>query len=242
MDVNDAANDAVISPIPTDGRPYPSSTFNISYPGVSGSGSPTSPHVEALQESIHQALGGGVVVSPGYGGDETGDEDTDDEDSTTVDAGNDAPLTPPSGYGSTNVVTPTLRRGHRNIPRNDSPGLDELRALFRGPYRRQMERNQGEQQPRPRARGVDHGPGSSASPQIRALQESVHQALGGGVVPPDNLSDGSNNSAGGRGRSERKRWRKRLASSILFGGGGNGAGGSGTGTGPSGQVLQERDD
>jgi len=95
---------------------------------------------------------------------------------------------------------------------------------------------------------VDHGSGTSNSPQIRALQESVHQALGGGVVPPDNLSDSSNNSTGGRGRSERKGWRNRLtaaeqyASSFLFGRGGNGTGGSGAGAGPSGQVLQERDD
>ena len=85
------------------------------------------------------------------------------------------------------------------------------------------------------------GSGSPSLPQRRVLQESVHRALGSGIVPPDNLSDGSIKSAGGRGRSERRGWRNRLtaaeqyASSILFGRGGNGAG-------SSGQVLQERDD
>ena len=193
----------------------------------------------------------GTDIPREYGGDGTGDKGTDDEDVVVVDAGNHTPLTPPSGYGSTNVVTPTPRRGYSvgDISQSDGSGTDERQAYFQNPYRHQMERDQGRHQPRLRARGVDpDGPRSSASPQIRALQESVHQALGGGVVPPDNLSDGSSNSAGGRGRSERKGWRNRLtaaeqyASSILFGRGGNGAGGSGTGAGSSGQVLQERDD
>ena len=192
----------------------------------------------------------GTDIPRGYGGDGMGGKDIDDEDLVVVDAGNHTPLTPPSGYGSTNVVTPTPRRGYSagDIPQNDGSGTDERQAYFQGPYRHQMERDPGRHQPRLRARGVDHESGSSTSPQIRALQESVHQALGGGVVPPDNLSDSSNNSTGGRGRSERKGWRNRLtaaehiASTFLFGRGGNGGGGSGTGAGSSGQVLQERDD
>ena len=192
----------------------------------------------------------GSDIPRGYGGDEIGDRDTDDEDLVVVDAGNYTPLTPPSGYGSTNVVTPTPRRGYSvgDISQSDGSGTDERQAYFQNPHRHQMERDQGRYPPRPRARGVDHGSGPSTSPQIRALQESVHQALGGGVVPPDNLSDSSNNSTGGRGRSERKGWRNRLtaaehyASSLLFGRGGNGTSGSGTGAGSSGQVFHERDD
>ncbi|KAF9651230.1 RNI-like protein [Thelephora ganbajun] len=191
----------------------------------------------------------GADVPRGYGGDDTRDKDTDDEDLVVVDADNHTPLTPPSGYGSTNVVTPTPRRGYSvgDIPQSDGSGTEERQAYFHNPHRHQLERDQGRHQPRPRARRADHGSGSSL-PQIRALQESVHQALGGGVVPPDNLSDGSSNGTGGRGRSERKGWRNRLtaaeqyASSILFGRGGNGVGGSGSGTGSSGQVLQERDE
>ena len=192
----------------------------------------------------------GTGITRGYGGDEMGDKDTDDEDLVVVDAGNHTPLTPPSGYGSTNVVTPTPRRGYSvgDMSQNDGSGTDERQAYFQASHRHQMERDPGRHQPRLRARGVDHGSGSSTSPQIRALQESVHQALGGGVVPPDNLSDSSNNSTGGRGRSERRGWRNRLiaaenfASNVLFGRGGNGGGGSGTGAGSSGQILQERDD
>ena len=191
----------------------------------------------------------GADILRGYGGDEMMDRDTDDEDLVVVDAGNHTPLTPPSGYGSTSVVTPTPRRGYSvgDIPQSGGSGTDERQAYFQNPHRHQMEREQW-RPPRQRARGADHGPGSSNSPQIRALQESVHQALGGGVVPPDNLSDSSNNSTGGRGRSERKGWRNRLnaaehyASTFLFGRGGNGTGGSGAGAGPSGQVVQERDD
>ena len=185
-------------------------------------------------------------INRGYGGDEMGDRDTDDEELVVVGAGNHTPLTPPSGYGSTNVATPTPLRGYSvgDVSQSDGSGTDERQAHFPNPYRHQMERDQGRHHPRLRARGLDHGPGPSSSPQIRALQESVHQALGSGVVPPDNLSDSSNNSTGGRGRNERKGWRNRLtaaehyASSILFGRGGNGAGGAGS----SGQVLQERDD
>jgi len=85
---------------------------------------------------------------------------------------------------------------------------------------------------------------------IRALQESLHQALVGGVVPPDSLSDSSNNSAGGRGRSERKGWRNRLtaaehyATSLIFGRGGSGIVGSGSVSGSSAlrQILRERED
>lgn len=190
----------------------------------------------------------GAGIPRGYG-DEMMDRDTDDEDLVVVDAGNHTPLTPPSGYGSTNVVTPTPRRGYSvgDVPQSGGSGAEERQAYFQNPHRHQMERDQW-RPPRQRARGADHGSGSSNSPQIRALQESVHQALGGGVVPPDNLSDSSNNSTGGRGRSERKGWRNRLtaaeqyASSFLFGRGGNGTGGSGAGAGPSGQVLQERED
>jgi hypothetical protein len=185
----------------------------------------------------------GAVNHRGYG-DETRDGDIDDEDLVVVDAGNHTPLTPPSGYGSTNVVTPTPRRGYSvgDISHGDGSGTDERQGYFQIPFRHQMERDQGRHQPRQRARGVDHGP--SASPQIRALQESVHQALGGGVVPPEAPSDGSGNGTERRGRNERRGWRNRLsvaeqyASSIFFGRGGGG-GGSGTG---SGQVLQERDD
>ena len=167
----------------------------------------------------------GMDILRGYDVDATGDGGTDDEDLVVVDGDTHTPLTPPSGYASANVVTPIPRRGYTV---GDSDGSN--------PYRHQ---------PRPRARGMDHGTGMSTPPQIRALQESVHQALGGGVVPPDNLSDSSNNSAGGRGR---KGWRNRLtaaehyASSFLFGRGGNGTGGSGSGPGSSSQVLQERDD
>jgi F-box and leucine-rich repeat protein GRR1 len=181
-----------------------------------------------------------------YGGD--GMRDSDDEDLVIVNAGSHTPLTPPSGYGSTSVVTPTPRRGYGvgDVPQGDGSGTDERQAYFQNPYRHQMERDHGRHQPRPRARGVDQGTGSSTSPQIRALQESVHQALGG--VPPDSLSDGGNTSAGGRGRSERKGWRNRLtaaehyASSLLFGRGGNGGGGPGSGAGSSSQVLHEHDD
>ncbi|KAF9644942.1 hypothetical protein BDM02DRAFT_824746 [Thelephora ganbajun] len=184
----------------------------------------------------------------GYGGDNTRDKDAD-EDLAVVNTDFHTPLTLPSGYGPTNVVTPTPRRRYRvgDILQSDGSGTEERRAYFHNPHRHQLERDQGRHQPRPRARRADHGSGSSL-PQIRALQESVHQALGGGVVPPDNLSDGSSNGTGGRGTSERKGWRNRLtaaeqyASSILFGRGGNGVGGSGSGTGLSGQVMQERDD
>ena len=177
----------------------------------------------------------GAGISRGYG-DETRDKDTDDED-LVVDAGNHTPLTPASGYGSMNVITPTPRRGYSvgDISQSDGSGTDERHGYFQVPLRHH---------PRLRARGIDHG--SSTPPQIRALQESVHQALGGGVVPPDNISDGSGNGAGGRGRSERRGWRNRLtaaeqyASSILFGRGGSGGGGSGSGA--PGQVLQERED
>lgn len=183
-------------------------------------------------------------------GDETEDKDVDDEDLVVVDAGDHTPLTPPSGYGSASVVTPTPRRGYSvgEISQSDGSGTDERHGYFQVPLRHQIERDQGRHHPRLRARGTDHGTGSSTPPQIRALQESVHQALGGGVVPPDNLSDGGGNGAGGRGRSERRGWRNRLtaaeqyASSILFGRGGSGAGGSGSGPGAPGQVLQERDD
>jgi len=184
----------------------------------------------------------------GYGGDEPRDKDSEDEDLVVVDAGNHTPLTPPSGYGSTSVVTPTPRRGYSvgDIPQGDGSGTEERQAYFQNPYRHQMERDPGRHQPRPRIRGMDHGSGLSTSPQLRALQESVHQALGGGIVPPDNLSDGNGGSTV-RGRSERRGWRTRLtaaehyASSILFGRGGNGGGGSGSGAGSSSQVLHERD-
>ena len=170
------------------------------------------------------------------------DKDIDDED-LVVDAGHHTPLTPPSGYGSANVATPTPRRGFSlgDISQSDGSGTDERQGYYQAPFRHQVERDQGRRQPRPRTRGVDHG--SPASPQIRALQESVHRALGGGVVPPENFGD---SGAGGRGRSERRGWRNRLsaaehyASSILFGRGGGRVGGSVSGT--SGQVLQERDD
>jgi hypothetical protein len=183
----------------------------------------------------------GAGIPRGYG-DEMKDKDTDDE--VVVDAVNHTPLTPASGYGSMNVVTPTPRRGYSvgDISQSDGSGTDERHGYFHVPLRHQIEREQGRRQPRLRARGVDHG--STTSPQIRALQESVHQALGGGVVPPDNTSDGSSNGTGGRGRSERRGWRNRLtaaehyASSILFGRGGNG----GPGPGTSGQVLHERED
>ena len=183
----------------------------------------------------------GTDIPRGYSGDVTGDGGTDDEDLVIVDGDTHTPLTPPSGYGSTSVITPIPRRGYTvgDMPQSDGSGTDERQGYFPNPYRHQ---------PRLRAQGVDLGTGSSTPPQIRALQESVHQALGGGVVPPDSLSDSSNNSAGGRGRSERKGWRNRLtaaehyASSLLFGRGGNGAGGSGSGAGSSSQVLQERDD
>ena len=183
----------------------------------------------------------GAGVPRGYG-DETRDKDTDDE--VIVDAGNHTPLTPASGYGSMNVVTPTPRRGYSvgEISQSDGSGTDERQGYFQVPLRHQIEREQGRRYPRLRARGVDHG--STTSPQIRALQESVHQALGGGVVPPDNTIEGGNNGTGGRGRSERRGWRNRLtaaehyASSILFGRGGGG----GSGSGASGQVLHERED
>jgi len=186
----------------------------------------------------------GAGIPRGYG-DETKDKDTDDED-LAVDAGNHTPLTPASGYGSMNVVTPTPRRGYSvgEISQSDGSGTDERPGYFQIPFRHQIERDQGRRQPRLRARGADHG--SSTSPQIRALQESVHQALSGGVVPPDNTSEGSSNGTGGRGRSERRGWRNRLtaaehyASSILFGRGGSGGGGSGPGA--PGQVLHERED
>ena len=191
----------------------------------------------------------GVDVPRGYGGDEPRDKGSEDEDLVVVDAGNHTPLTPPSGYGSTNVVTPTPRRGYSvgDIPQSDGLGTEERQAYFQNPYRHQMERDPGRHQPRPRLRGVDHGTGTSTSPQLRALQESVHQALGGGVVPPDSLSDGSNEGSGGRGRSERRGWRNRLtaaehyATAILFGRGGNGGSGSGSGAGSSSQVMHERD-
>lgn len=184
-------------------------------------------------------------VPRGYG-DETRDRETDDEDLVVVDAGNHTPLTPPSGYGSTNVLTPTPRRGYSlgDISQSDGSGTDERQGYLQAPFRRQTD--QGRPQPRLRARGADHGP--STSPQIRALQESVHQALGGGVIPPENLGDSTGNGSGGRGRSERRGWRNRLtaaehyASSLLFGRGGSGAGGSGSGPGTSGQILQERED
>lgn len=218
--------------------------------------SPTTPRHHVMTPELNFAeIGHGRGTSHGtdvpreYGGDETRDKDPDDEDLIVVDAGDHTPLTPPSGYGSTNVITPTPRRGYSvgDISQSDGSGTDERQAYYQNPYRHQMERDQARHGPRPRARGVDHGSGSSTSPQLRALHESVHQALGGGVVPPDNLSDGSSNGAGGRGRSERKRWRNRLtaaeqyASSILFGRGGSGAGGSGSGAGSSSQVLHERD-
>ena len=173
----------------------------------------------------------GMDILRWYDVDAIGDGGTDDEDLVVVDGDTHTPLTPPSGYGSANMVTPIPRRGYTVGDTSQSDGSN--------PYRHQ---------PRPRARGVDHGTGSSIPPQIRNLQESVHQALGIGMVPPDNLSDSSNNSTGGRGRSERKGWRNRLtaaenyASSLLFGRGGNGAGGSVSGAGSSGQVLQEGDD
>ena len=178
----------------------------------------------------------GMDVPRGYGGNEP--RDSDDEDLVVVDGGNHTPLTPPSGYGSTNVATPTPRRGYTigDLPQSDGSGTDERPGYSQNPYRHQMERD-GRHQPRPRVRGVDHGPGLSTSPQLRALQESVHQALGGGgVVPPDNLGEGNSNGTGGRGRTERRGWRNRL-----FGGkGGNGASGSGSGAGSSSQVLHER--
>lgn len=188
----------------------------------------------------------GAGASRGYG-DDIMDRDTDDEDLVIVDAGNHTPLTPPSGYGSTNVVTPTPRRGYSvgDVPQSDGSGTDDRQGYFQAPPRHQMERDQGRHQPRMRGR-ADHG--LPTPPQIRALQESVHQALGGGVVPPDNLGDTSTNGTGGRGRSERRGWRNRLtaaeqyASSILFGRGGSGAAGSGPGSGTPGQVLQERED
>lgn len=175
--------------------------------------------------------------------DELKDRDTDDE--VVVDAGDNTPLTPASGYGPMNVVTPTPRRGYSvgDVSQSDGSGTDERQGYFQTPLRHQIERDQGRRQPRLRARGTDHG--SSTSPQIRALQESVHQALGGGVVPPDNVSDGSSNGTGGRGRSEGRGWRNRLtaaehyASSILFGRGG---GGGGSRPGAPGQVLRERED
>lgn len=187
----------------------------------------------------------GTGIPRGYGSG-TKDKDTDDEDLVVVDAGNHTPLTPASGYGSMNVITPTPRRGYSvgEVSQSDGSGTDERQGYFQTPLRHQIERDQGRRQPRLRARGVDHGP--PTSPQIRALQESVHQALGGGVVPPDNINDGSGNGTGGRGRSERRGWRNRLtaaeqyASSILFGRGGSGGGGPGPGA--PGQVLHERED
>ncbi|KAF9780029.1 RNI-like protein [Thelephora terrestris] len=53
----------------------------------------------------------GAGMPRGYS-DETKDKETDDEDLVVVDAGNYTPLTPPSGYGSANVLTPTPRRGY----------------------------------------------------------------------------------------------------------------------------------
>lgn len=187
----------------------------------------------------------GMDVPRGYGRDEMRDRDSDEEDLVVVDGGNHTPLTPPSGYGSTNVATPIPRRGYSigDIPQSDGSGTDERQAYSQNLHRHQMERDRGRYLPRPRAR-VDHGPGLSSSPQIRALQESVHQALGGGVVPPDNFNDGNGNNAGGRGRSERRGWRNKLSAAehFLFGGkGGNGAGGSGSGAGSSSQFLHERD-
>jgi len=189
-----------------------------------------------------------VDAHRGYGGDEPGGRDSGDEDLVVVDAGDHTPLTPPSGYGSTSVVTPTPRRGYTvgDIPQGDGSGTEERQAYFQNPYRHQMERDPGRHQPRPRTRGTDPGPSPPTPPQLRALQESVHQALGGGVVPPDNLSDGNSNGTV-RGRSERRGWRTRLtaaehyASSILFGKGGGGGGGPGSGAGSSSQVLHERD-
>lgn len=193
-------------------------------------------------------IGHGRVTSHGAGiprgyGDETRDKDTDDE--VVVDAGNHTPLTPASGYGPMNVVTPTPRRGYSvgEVSQSDGSGTDERQGYIQVPLRHQIEREQGRRQPRLRARGVDYG--STTSSQLRALQDSVHQALGGGVVPLDNSSEGSSNGTGGRGRSERRGWRNRLtaaehyASSILFGTRG---GGGGSGSGASGQVLHERED
>ena len=187
----------------------------------------------------------GMDVPRGYGGDEMRGKDSDDEDLVIVDGGNHTPLTPPSGYGSTSVATPTPRRGYSvgDIHQSDGSGTDERQAYSQNLYRHQMEREHGRFPPRSRARGVDHSAGSSTS-QIRALQESVHQALGGGVVPPDNPHDGNGNNTGGRGRVERRGWRTKLtaAEHFLFGGrGGSGAGGSGSGAGSSSQVLHERD-
>jgi len=49
----------------------------------------------------------GMGAHRGYGGDEPRDKDSEGEDLVVVDAGSHTPLTPPSGYGSTSVVTPT---------------------------------------------------------------------------------------------------------------------------------------
>jgi F-box and leucine-rich repeat protein GRR1 len=243
--------------------PYPpNGHVNGSVGGSNGAGffrtyqdreNPTTPRHHVMTPELNFAeIGHGRGTSHGangsrWYGDEAKGEGTDDED--LVVAGNHTPLTPPSGYGSTNVVTPTPRRGYSvgDISQSDGSGTDERQGYFQIPLRHQMEREQGRRQPRQRTRVADHVSGSSTSPQIRALQESVHQALGGGVVPPDNLSDGSGHGTGGRGRSERRGWRNRLAAaeqyagSILFGRGGSGAGGPGSGSGTSGQVLQEHD-
>ena len=210
----------------------------------------TTPRHHVMTPELNFAeIGHGRGTNRGAGiprryGDETRDGDTDDE--VVIDAGNHTPLTPASGYGSVNVLTPTPLRGYSigEISQSDGSGTDERQGYFQIPFRHQIERDQGRRQSRLRARGGDHG--SSTSTQIRALQESVHQALGGGVVPPDNANDGSGNGTGGRGRSERRGWRNRLtaaehyASSILFGRGGGGGGGSGPGA--PGQVLHERED
>jgi len=110
---------------------------------------PTTPRHHVMTPELNFAVIGhgrgtshGTDVPREYGGDETRDKDPDDEDLIVVDAGDHTPLTPPSGYGSTNVITPTPRRGYSvgDISQSDGSGTDERQAHWQNPYRHQMER------------------------------------------------------------------------------------------------------
>ena len=149
-----------------------------------------------------------------WGSGETGGEGYGKENLIAADLRNYTPFTPPSESESTNMATPTLRRGYsvRSFSQDEDLVTDG---------------DQGRNQLPPGAQGVGDGLDPS-TPWISAAM-GILRALDPGSALPVNLNDNTNKSKGGRGGSERNGWRDRL-----FGRGSNGAG-------SSGQVLQKGD-